>query len=259
MTLFGIAVAVAIGLAAGREGDGAAAVPAGSERARLLVLEFEGSGVDDNALRTINALVAESLSRSPRFDVVSSRELQTLVAMEAEKDLLGCDTQSCLSELAGAMGASLVVFGNVGQLGKLTVVTMSLFDATKAKAVGRERVEAATLEELPRALDAGLARLVGDGPPAVVEPAAPAAPEGGGLFLPLLAGGAGAVVLGTAGAAAATIWGLALDQTLGTPKASPADKDAALAAAPLVFLGGGAGTLVALAGFGLVAAAFVVE
>ena len=54
-----------------------------------------------------------------------------------------------MAEIAGALGASLVVFGDVGQLGELLVVNLNLFNVDLAQSQGRVTIEAPSLESFP--------------------------------------------------------------------------------------------------------------
>lgn len=51
---------------------------------------------------------------------------------------MGCGDSSCLAEIAGAMGAEFVVFGDVGKLGETFVINLNLFDNNAVRpSVGR--------------------------------------------------------------------------------------------------------------------------
>ena len=52
-------------------------------------------------------------------------------------------------EIAGALGAGLVIFGDVGQLGELLVVNLGLFNVDAAQSEGRVTIEAPSLESFP--------------------------------------------------------------------------------------------------------------
>ena len=62
--------------------------------------------------------------------------------------MAGCDegSTSCLAELAGAMGARLVLFGDLGKLGDTTVVSLNLFLSDQAQSAGRETVRVKSLD-----------------------------------------------------------------------------------------------------------------
>ncbi len=125
---------------------------------RVLVLDL-GGDVDEESRRAITALVALNLQRRG-LPVMSGDDVRGLLALDSEKQNLGCADESCLAELAGALNARLVVSGFAGRLGSLIVVNLSLFDARTAKAHGRATVEANSLEELPKKLEPAVDELV---------------------------------------------------------------------------------------------------
>jgi hypothetical protein len=143
---------------------GAAAVAAEKPAARLrvLVLEPTGKKVSADDKKTLTGLMAASLSRWPMFDVVTADDLRKAMELNAQRQLLGCATDSCLSDLAGLTDAKLVVFGDVNRLGKLLVLNLNLFDSGSSKSVGRVSVEARSLEELPSRLRLKSDELVAD-------------------------------------------------------------------------------------------------
>lgn len=136
----------------------AAAEPpaAGPSRFRVLVLDPAPNDPGVPNPRTIGSLIAVELNKLEHFDVVTSADLKQLAQLEVERQSLGCTDTSCLSELAGAMGASLVVFGDVGKLGDLLIVNLSLFDSEKARSLGRVSVQTSSLEELPAKVSTAL-------------------------------------------------------------------------------------------------------
>jgi hypothetical protein len=166
----GISAALAVCLFAG-------AAAAQEEQKRLLVMDMAHS--DDtkaDEARTITELVTARIDEVTKYRTVSGAEIRNLVALEGEKHALGCDDQSCLAEVAGAMGASFVVFGRLSKLGGTMILQMGLFDAEKAEAVGRETVKATSIDDIAVKLDGMVDKLVGvEGPttaaPAKAEPA----------------------------------------------------------------------------------------
>lgn len=128
---------------------------------RVLVLDL-GGDVDEESRRAITALVARNLTRRG-LAVMSGDDVRGLMQLEGEKQMAGCSgDESCLSEIAGALDARLVVSGFAGRLGSLIVVNLSLFDARTGTAHGRATVEADSLEELPQKLEPAVDELVAD-------------------------------------------------------------------------------------------------
>ena len=49
--------------------------------------------------------------------VTSSKDVQAIVGLDRQKQLLGCGTQSCSAELAGALSVDAPLFGSVAKAG----------------------------------------------------------------------------------------------------------------------------------------------
>ena len=146
----------------------ALAASSGGEPANARVLVLDPTTDENNAdtARLVVDLVSTAASRVPGHEVVTAKDLQQVLELEANKQAVGCDTtsSSCLAEIAGAMGAQLVVFGSVGNLGDTALVTLTLFDAEAARSRGRETLRAKDLSELPDMIDGAVARLFGAAP-----------------------------------------------------------------------------------------------
>lgn len=203
------------------------------------------------------------MSGYEQLEVVSQADIRQMVDLEAEKQAMGCDTTSCLAEIAGAMGAAYVVFGRVGRLDERLFVQLNLFDSAKGRAVARQEVRAERLGEVPDVVRPALAHLVapltGIAPPP--ETPVAAAPDAGSSVLasPLLWGGAAALSVGVVsavGLGAGTLWA---DGVLGQLNAPPADKNFAADVGPWLFVGAVTGGALALGGGALVGIAFVGE
>lgn len=141
----------------------AASLPAPAPaRFRLLVLELKGNDVDEATVKTLEGIVTAGLAEYPELDVVSGDDLKNLLQLEAERASTGCsEDASCMAEIADALGAQLVVFGNAGRLGDSIVLNLNLFDSVKATGLGRIVVQAESTEKLPRKLRPKLRDLVG--------------------------------------------------------------------------------------------------
>lgn len=115
----------------------------------VLVMDIGGSAVDAGTARTITSTIAVSVAKRPKLNVLTGDDVKKIAEVEADKQVLGCDPSatSCLAEIAGAMGADLVLYGDVGRLGELYVLNLNLFDAGQATAVGRRSVNTKTFDE----------------------------------------------------------------------------------------------------------------
>lgn len=244
---------------------------AAPEKHRVLALDLTASGVDDNTARIFQGDIGKALARHTALEVMTATDLQTIADLEGQKAALGCDTDSCLAEIAGAMGARYIVYGRLGTIEDIVVVQLNLFDSEAARVVAREDVREvglkATLAALGPAVDRLVSSLVGGvalspaaTPPATTAPATgvaatPTEPEEEGSLLGLsllLSGGAltglGALgMVGLAGLAAAGEYRLS-----GDPKSrAPLETEAWTWVGPAAVISIGLCALVAAGGAGL--------
>jgi hypothetical protein len=171
------------------------------EQPRVLVLTPTGDVAEDKR-QAIASLIAVELDKRGRYQVLTAGDLQKAVALEGEKQAAGCDEESCLAEVAGALGAQLVVFSETTKLGDGLLITLNLFDATEAKSVARESIDVPDLSLLSTRVKSGVAALLGDGPSTQASP-----PPAGGQTLLAVAWLAGFVGVGSVVA----VTGLAYD------------------------------------------------
>jgi hypothetical protein len=133
-----------------------------AKRFRLLVMDLGGNDVDAATVSTIQGIVTARLAGYPELDVLSGEDVKRLVELEGERQSFGsCSEASCLAEIADAMGAQLVVFGNVGRLDASVVLNLNLFDSQQARGLGRIVVQVDGLAGLPRQLSPKLHDLLG--------------------------------------------------------------------------------------------------
>jgi hypothetical protein len=83
-------------------------------KVRVLVLQPEAKSKESKPVSdAVAGLIPVELAPVTSFDVLSTADVQQMVELEAEKAAMGCADNSCLAELAGALGADLVVYGDV--------------------------------------------------------------------------------------------------------------------------------------------------
>ena len=128
---------------------------------RSILLQLKGNKVDEETVNIISSLVTANLANYEVLELITSTDIKNMASLEAEKQTMGCDDEtSCLAELAGAMDARYVIFGDVGQLGPLLILGLNLFHAREAKAVSRMVVQTKDLEDFPGKLEAGLKKFM---------------------------------------------------------------------------------------------------
>jgi TolB-like protein len=167
-------------------------------RPSLAVLGFSAKeGVAANVGEILAENTATALRNSKRFSrVVSTADVVMLMSLEQQKQMLNCDSASCVAEIAGALGTDLVCAGTVAQVGSVVVLNVRIVEAgtgqtlasvgrtIQSAAKGGERDMGVVLLELPSVIrellastdDATLTRVALSGqrraPPATAAPGA---------------------------------------------------------------------------------------
>jgi hypothetical protein len=151
------------------------------------------------------ALVAEEIARalpSSAFKVTTFAQLQAVIGLERQKQLLGCgeDSNSCLAELANALGADVVVASTLAKTSDGLRCNVSFLSGGNGNALERVNVESTSDGQLYSRLNVEVseaaARLfAGLRPGAKLEPGRP------GVRRYAWAPAAAAVALGGAAAA----------------------------------------------------------
>ncbi len=129
---------------------------------RILVYDLEADGVDETLARNLSRLFTFGIRRAAgRREVLGSWEINNLLRLEGQKALLGCTGgESCLADIAGALGAQVLATGVIGRIGDPYLVDLRLIDVTEARVlrqvseqiVGSEEMVAEALEQLTRNL-----------------------------------------------------------------------------------------------------------
>jgi hypothetical protein len=200
-------------------------------------MDFTATDVPPAQAALVSRMVASELARNDALEVLSTDDLRRGVALEVEREQVGCDEESCIPEIADALGARLVVFGDVGALHDDVVVTLTLFDGPTAST--RHKLSRVTSADALVHASRGAARELAGALVPTVSP------------WPFVAGGALAT-----GALAGLAGGSALALALAVRgQASSSGADKALAGSALLPAGvvTAAGAGVALAGAGALA------
>lgn len=217
--MLALALALAAQLADPHAHDAAAPTTGKDGRLKILVMDLAAEGaVDPGTVQTLTGIISAELAGYLALDVMANADVRRMLELEGQKQSVGCGDSSCLADIAGAMGARLVVFGSLGKLGDSLVVHLNLYDSDKATSVGRQFVEAKDVAELPKLLRPKLRALLErifqeEGlvmPPAPPEepttppPPPPKKPKDPGIVPWVVMGGGAVAIVGGAAAAAYT-------------------------------------------------------
>jgi hypothetical protein len=90
--------------------------------------EFSTVGVEEAIGRFASEHLAQKLTERG-LRVVTAKEMTALIGVERRRQLLGCDSSSCLSELGDALGADTLLMGELARIGKLLQVNVKVVSA----------------------------------------------------------------------------------------------------------------------------------
>ncbi len=101
----------------------------------LLVLDVDAAHLPPVDRDGLGEALTLALTRRLDLDVQSMRALAARAQLGAEQQAAGCDTSSCLAEIANAMGARYVAYSRVVRLGDNQLMRLDVFDNNSGRTV----------------------------------------------------------------------------------------------------------------------------
>jgi hypothetical protein len=88
--------------------------------------------------RAVTTMIAEVASTAPNTEVVTTADVNQLLELQGQKQAAGCadDSESCVAELATALGAELVIRGELGMLDGGRRLNITVLNTTRIGAAG---------------------------------------------------------------------------------------------------------------------------
>ena len=121
------------------------------KKARLFVNDISGQGVTPAQASAFTDAVVASLSERGLFEVVSTRDVQTLLGAERQKQLVGvcdADESQCSKDITQLLNARFVVTGQLSRVGSAFQLTLQAVDSQAGKPLGRSTKFSGTFEDL---------------------------------------------------------------------------------------------------------------
>src|SRR5512140_539571 len=107
-------------------------------------------GVPGKTAEALTEAVSAEVRRRSGGQVITQREIAALLSLEQQKAMLGCQNDSCIAEIGGALGVDRMVAGDLSRLGESWLLHLKLLDPAKAqvlKAADR-RLRGGTVDDL---------------------------------------------------------------------------------------------------------------
>jgi TolB-like protein len=119
--------------------------------ARLAVLPIAaGEGVSEKTAAALTEALAAEVRKRSGAEVITQREISTVLSLERQKAMMGCSTDSCMAELGGALGVGNLVNGDIARVGESLLVAFRLVDVAKVRVVTQadRRLRKGSLDDL---------------------------------------------------------------------------------------------------------------
>ncbi len=136
-----------------------------------------GEGVPGKTAEAVTGAVTAEVRKRSGGQVITQQEVNTLLSLEQQKAMLGCQNDACFAEIGGALGVERVVSGDLSRIGESWLFHLKLLDPAKAQVLASSdrRLRGGTIDDLLDALPAMVAELF---PPAPRPPAPSASATG---------------------------------------------------------------------------------
>lgn len=118
-------------------------------------------GVPGKTAEALTEAVGAEVRRRSGAQVITQREVATLLSLEQQKAMLGCQNDACFAEIGGALGVDRVVSGDLSRLGESWLFHLKLLDPAKALVLRHSdrRLRGGTIDDVLDALPAMVAEL----------------------------------------------------------------------------------------------------
>lgn len=137
---------------------------ASDQKPRLAVLSIQPQGVPPVQAAAITDALVAALSSRGLFDIISSRDIETTLGAERQRQLFGvCEAtpDACGASLGDALSAPFVLSGQLSRIGSVFQLTLQTVDTAKGRAIARSNRLASSLEELQKVVPYAAAEATG--------------------------------------------------------------------------------------------------
>jgi TolB-like protein len=139
-----------------------------------------GEGVPASTAAAVTEALAAEVRRRSGAEVITRKEIEAVLSLEAQKQMLGCQSDACIAELGGALGVAQLVAGDLARLGESWLFHLKVVETGKVKVAAQSdrRIRGGTIDDVLDALPPMTAELFPGTGPAVAAPpvATPPAP-----------------------------------------------------------------------------------
>jgi len=122
-----------------------------AEETSVAILDFTSKGaVSSSQVAALADQITSEIHKIKGYRAIGAADIRALLDLETRKIMMGCNEDSCLAEIGGALGVELLVTGNITAFGESILLNLKLLDVKNVKVVKAlsERVEGGAAELL---------------------------------------------------------------------------------------------------------------
>jgi hypothetical protein len=132
---------------------------------RVAVYDFELQDIDAKVGKVVSDSLVSEIRKLAGVSAIGMDEIRDVLSHEANKQLLGCESdESCLAEIAGALGVDNLVTGVLSKVGDGHVMVIRRIDQRRAQVAGtvNKRLKAGAGQEFLLAVGPAVEELFAD-------------------------------------------------------------------------------------------------
>jgi hypothetical protein len=106
---------------------------------RLLVMDLQDKGAGAEITNAINQAMQGQAINSHTGESVTATQIKLLLDAQSQQQLVGCDSELCMTDLGKAIEADLILGGNVAKVADDVVITLLTVNPVDGKRVKQEQ------------------------------------------------------------------------------------------------------------------------
>jgi hypothetical protein len=116
--------------------------------AQIVAMDVVGVGAAKRSLvQALTPVLHSELSRVQGVSLVTQEDVRAMALLDATKQAMGCDETGCMADIAGALGAELLLTAQLGRVGRSYNLTLTLIQVEGVKVLRRVTGKASGSEE----------------------------------------------------------------------------------------------------------------
>jgi hypothetical protein len=116
--------------------------------AQIVAMDVVGvGGVKRSLVQALTPVLHSELSRVQGVSLVTQEDVRAMALLDATKQAMGCDETGCMADIAGALGAELLLTAQLGRVGSSYNLTLTLIQVEGVKVLRRVTGKARGSEE----------------------------------------------------------------------------------------------------------------